>query len=165
VIAPQRPPKLGMSGTQQQSLGSPCRAQGRPRSNRCMGGTRIALVADAFTDYYYIKEPHLANDTRKQGATIDRESNNGGAMATDSRVLAGTRPDKNKARDVGARGEHFILASWATLVAGLWLIIAPCWKYLGCWHRDRPSSTRHQTGCTSPKVVDQCEMVRTHFVR
>ncbi len=67
----------------------------------------------------------MANDTRKNGALVDGEPNSGSVVETDSRVFASTRSGNDRARDVGALGEQFILASWATLVAGLWLIIAP----------------------------------------
>ncbi len=46
-------------------------------------------------------------------------------LYSDPPVFASTRSGNDKSRDVGARGEQFILASWATLVAGLWLIVAP----------------------------------------
>ncbi len=68
----------------------------------------------------------MANNRRNGGSAVaDRDSNEGTAVATDPRVFASTRSGNDKSRDVGARGEQFILASWATLVAGLWLIVAP----------------------------------------
>jgi len=47
--------------------------------------------------------------------------------ATDSRLVpaASARDASRYQADVSAKGEQFILASWATLATGLWLVIAP----------------------------------------
>jgi hypothetical protein len=47
------------------------------------------------------------------------------SMPTDSRVVDETRADTWGRSDISARGEQFILASWATLAAGLWVLISP----------------------------------------
>lgn len=44
---------------------------------------------------------------------------------TDSRVVDDVHPGTWDRSDIGARGEQFILASWATLAAGLWVLISP----------------------------------------
>jgi len=46
-------------------------------------------------------------------------------MPTDSRLVDDTSSDARYRGDIGAKGQHFILASWATLAAGLWVAISP----------------------------------------
>ena len=58
------------------------------------------------------------HSSRRAGAVALRE-------ATDSRLVSETRTQAGSRTDVGSKGEQFILASWATMAAGLWLVIAP----------------------------------------
>lgn len=46
-------------------------------------------------------------------------------MPTDSRLVDSTSSDARYRGDIGSKGEQFILASWATLAAGLWVLISP----------------------------------------
>jgi SPW repeat len=45
--------------------------------------------------------------------------------STDSRVVNNAGSTNNPMEDVGSKGDQFILASWATLAAGLWVALAP----------------------------------------
>jgi hypothetical protein len=46
-------------------------------------------------------------------------------VPTDSRLVDDTSGDARYRGDIGAKGEQFILASWATLATGLWILISP----------------------------------------
>ena len=46
-------------------------------------------------------------------------------VPTDSRLVDGRSSDARYRGDVGTTGEQFILSSWATLAAGLWVLISP----------------------------------------
>jgi hypothetical protein len=73
----------------------------------------------------------MANDTQ-----IERVHTNGNGTdvgrgaatlqaSTDSRVVRNTAATTAPMEDIGSKGDQFILASWATLAAGLWVLIAP----------------------------------------
>lgn len=69
----------------------------------------------------------MATDIRQgsgQAATNQRDSYRAREDGSDTRVYADPNAHANQA-DVSAKGEHFILASWASLAAGLWLLLAP----------------------------------------
>jgi FtsH-binding integral membrane protein len=46
-------------------------------------------------------------------------------MPTDSRLVDDSSSDARQRGDIGSKGQQFILASWATLAAGLWVLISP----------------------------------------
>jgi hypothetical protein len=46
-------------------------------------------------------------------------------VPTDSRLVDDTRAGARGRSDISATGEQFILASWATLAAGLWVALSP----------------------------------------
>lgn len=72
----------------------------------------------------------MRNDTEiERVSTVDTGSSGRGAVrlqsSTDSRVVSDSAVSTGMRPDVGAKGEQFILASWATLAAGLWVLMAP----------------------------------------
>jgi hypothetical protein len=46
-------------------------------------------------------------------------------VPTDSRLVDDSSSDERQRGDIGSKGQQFILASWATLAAGLWVLISP----------------------------------------
>lgn len=69
----------------------------------------------------------VRNDTE-----IERIASRDGRVAsdpvtvpTDSRLVADATSRAGYRGDIGAKGRQFILASWATLAAGLWVLISP----------------------------------------
>jgi hypothetical protein len=73
----------------------------------------------------------MPSDTQvEKVAKNDTGNHNGKGAATlqastDSRVVRDTGSKAAPMEDIGGTGDQFILASWATLVAGLWVLIAP----------------------------------------
>jgi hypothetical protein len=81
---------------------------------------------------YYIKtEKDMAKDTQVERVSKNDTGDYNGTGAatlqasTDSRVVRDTGSKSAPMEDIGRTGDQFILASWATLVAGLWVLIAP----------------------------------------
>lgn len=73
----------------------------------------------------------MRNDTQVETVSTDDTgtSKRAGAVtvqsSTDSRVVSETGSRSAPTKDNGGKGDQFILASWATLAAGLWVLIAP----------------------------------------
>jgi hypothetical protein len=66
-------------------------------------------------------------ETVSKNETGDRNGTGARTLAasTDSRVVRDTGSKSGPMEDIGTTGDQFILASWATLAAGLWVAIAP----------------------------------------
>ncbi len=71
----------------------------------------------------------MPSDTQVEKVSKNDDYSGTGATtlqaSTDSRVVHDTGTKSGPMQDIGSTGDQFILASWATMAAGLWVLIAP----------------------------------------
>src|SRR5436305_9316473 len=90
-------------------------------------GTQIALQSTCNLCSSSGKGMLMRNDTELEQVTAadGRVASTPVRVPTDSRVVPDATSRTGYRGDIGSKGEQFILASWATLAAGLWVLISP----------------------------------------